>query len=57
MIAASRLLLLSVLLALLGGCASWGDDDWREPQLHLDKVETVKARLLQQEFVDRKSVV
>lgn len=51
MIAASRLLLLSVLLVLLGGCASWGDDDWREPQLHLDKVETVKARLLQQEFV------
>jgi LEA14-like dessication related protein len=48
--AATRLLLLSALLALLAGCASWGDD-WREPQLHLDKVETVKARLLQQEFV------
>ena len=50
MIAAIRLLLLSALLALLAGCASWGED-WREPELHLDQVETVKARLLQQEFV------
>ncbi|WP_085675248.1 MULTISPECIES: LEA type 2 family protein [unclassified Pseudomonas] len=50
MIAASRLLLLSALLMLLAGCASWSED-WREPELHLDKVETVKARLLQQEFV------
>ncbi|WP_060512682.1 LEA type 2 family protein [Pseudomonas sp. NBRC 111124] len=50
MIAAIRLLLLSTLLALLAGCASWGED-WREPELHLDQVETVKARLLQQEFV------
>ena len=51
MITATRLLLLGALLGLLAGCASWGDDDTREPELHLDKVETVKARLLQQEFV------
>ncbi|MFJ4068287.1 LEA type 2 family protein [Pseudomonas sp. NPDC089996] len=51
MIAASRLLLLSLMLSLLAGCAIWGDDDWREPEMHLDKVETTKARLLQQEFV------
>ncbi|NIF25775.1 hypothetical protein F3J44_05195 [Pantoea sp. Tr-811] len=48
---APRLLLLSALLALLAGCASWGSDDWREPQVHLVEIETVKARLLQQEFV------
>jgi len=51
MIALARLLLLSTLLAVLPGCAIWGDDDWREPEVHLVKVETVKARLLEQEFV------
>lgn len=51
MIAQARLLLLATLLALLAGCASWGDDDWREPEVHLVKVETVKARLLEQEFI------
>ena len=51
MIAQARLLLLSVLMALLTGCAIWGDDDWRDPEVHLVKVETVKARLLEQEFV------
>lgn len=28
-----------------------GGDDWREPEVHLVEVETVKARLLEQEFV------
>ncbi|MFJ4156034.1 LEA type 2 family protein [Pseudomonas sp. NPDC089752] len=51
MIALARLLLLGTLLALQAGCAIWGDDDWREPEVHLVKVETVKARLLEQEFV------
>ncbi|MFJ2984761.1 MULTISPECIES: LEA type 2 family protein [unclassified Pseudomonas] len=51
MIALARLSLLSALLALLGGCAIWGDDDWQEPEVHLVQVETVKARLLEQEFV------
>lgn len=51
MIAQARLLLLGALLAVLTGCAIWGDDDWRDPEVHLVKVETVKARLLEQEFV------
>ena len=54
MIARTRPLLLATLmawLALLAGCASWGGDDWREPEVHLVEVETVKARLLEQEFV------
>ncbi|SMF39920.1 LEA14-like dessication related protein [Pseudomonas sp. LAIL14HWK12:I11] len=51
MIAQARVLLLGALLALLAGCASWGGDDWREPEVHLVRVETVKARLLEQEFV------
>jgi len=51
MIERARLLLLGSLLALLTGCASWSSDDWRPPEVHLVEVETVKARLLQQEFV------
>ena len=51
MIALARLFLLSILLTLLAGCAMWGGSDWREPEVHLVKVETVKARLLEQEFV------
>lgn len=51
MIARARLLLLGTLMAWLAGCASWGGDDWREPEVRLVKVETVKARLLEQEFV------
>ncbi|MBA1203358.1 hypothetical protein G7009_16645 [Pseudomonas capeferrum] len=51
MTATARLLILSVVLTWLAGCAGWGGDEWREPQVHLVKVETVKARLLQQEFV------
>ncbi|MGF6393123.1 LEA type 2 family protein [Pseudomonas plecoglossicida] len=51
MIAQARLFLLGALLALLTGCAIWGGDDWRDPEVHLVKVETVKARLLEQEFV------
>ena len=54
MMARARLLLpctLMACLALLAGCASWGGDDWREPEVHLVEVETVKARLLEQEFV------
>lgn len=51
MLARARLLLLGSLLALLAGCASWGGDDWREPEVHLVEVETVKAKLLEQEFV------
>lgn len=51
MIASARLLLLTLSLALLAGCAGWGGDNWRQPQIRLVRVETVKARLHQQEFV------
>ncbi|MBF8741553.1 LEA type 2 family protein [Pseudomonas guariconensis] len=51
MIATARLLVLILSLALLAGCAGWGGDSWREPQIRLVRVETVKARLHQQEFV------
>ncbi|MGN8250231.1 LEA type 2 family protein [Pseudomonas sp. SMV7] len=49
----ARLLLgpLLACLALLAGCSSWGGGDWREPEVRLVEVETVKARLLEQEFV------
>ncbi|MDR6714578.1 LEA14-like dessication related protein [Pseudomonas hunanensis] len=48
--ALARLLLAGFVL-LLAGCVSWGGEDWREPEVHLVKVETVKARLHQQEFI------
>ncbi len=51
MIERARLLLLCSLMAWLTGCTSLGGDDWREPEVHLVEVETVKARLLQQEFI------
>lgn len=51
MSALARLLALSLLLTFLAGCAGWSSADWREPQVHLVRVETVKARLLQQEFI------
>lgn len=53
MIARARLLLgpLLACLALLAGCSNWGGGDWREPEVRLVEVETVKARLLEQEFV------
>ncbi|MDF0731212.1 LEA type 2 family protein [Pseudomonas entomophila] len=50
MSALARVFLLSALLGVLAGCAGWGGD-WQEPQVHLVRVETVKARLHQQEFV------
>ncbi|MBM3107623.1 LEA type 2 family protein [Pseudomonas sp. P66] len=47
----TRLLLLSFLLLQLTGCASWIGGDYRDPEVHLVKVEAVKVRLLEQEFV------
>ncbi|MGH8439068.1 MAG: LEA type 2 family protein [Pseudomonas sp.] len=47
----TRLLLFSFLLLQLTGCASWLSDDYRDPEVHLVKVEAVKVRLLEQEFV------
>ncbi|PWB36118.1 hypothetical protein DCO48_01335 [Pseudomonas sp. SDI] len=47
------LVLLSLLLLSLAGCAGGLGDDGqrREPQVHLIKVETVKARLMEQQFI------
>ena len=46
----TRLSVLALMLSL-GGCASWFDSDVRDPELHLLRVETVKARLMQQRFI------
>ncbi|MGF0239482.1 LEA type 2 family protein [Rhodococcus sp. IEGM1300] len=35
----------------LGGCASWFGDDEPDPQVHLVKVEVVRAKLLEQKFL------
>lgn len=44
--------LLTLLLFLgLGGCASWFSNDLPEPQVHLVKVEVVRAKLLEQKFL------
>ena len=48
------LYLFTLLLFLgLGGCASWFDfdDDLPDPQVHLVKVEVVRAKLLEQKFL------
>ncbi|MDD0973461.1 LEA type 2 family protein [Pseudomonas fontis] len=46
------LLLFSLLLLNLAGCASWFDSsETRDPQIHLLKIETVKARLMEQQFI------
>ncbi|MBV6822540.1 LEA type 2 family protein [Pseudomonas sp. PD9R] len=41
------------LLLLLGlsGCASWFSDDEPDPEVHLVRVEVVRAKLLEQKFV------
>ncbi|MCG6576482.1 hypothetical protein EGM97_17400 [Pseudomonas sp. AF32] len=35
----------------LGSCASWQGDEPPEPQVHLVKVEVIRARLLEQRFM------
>jgi LEA14-like dessication related protein len=43
---------LSLLLFLgLGGCASWFSNDEPDPEVHLVRVEVVRAKLLEQRFV------
>jgi LEA14-like dessication related protein len=44
------LLTLTLFLGL-GGCASWFSDDQPDPEVHLVKVEVVRAKLLEQRFV------
>lgn len=40
-----------LLLLSLSGCVSWFSDDELEPQVHLLKVEVIRARLLDQKFM------
>jgi len=49
----SRLLRITCLLLFvgLGSCASWRGEEAPEPQVHLVKVEVVRARLLEQKFM------
>lgn len=42
-----------VLLLGLGGCASWFTSDFVDPQVHLVRVEVIKAKLLEQRFTLR----
>ncbi|NBA94597.1 LEA type 2 family protein [Pseudomonas sp. R5(2019)] len=45
-----RLFALTFMLGL-GGCATWFTGNFQDPDIHLLKVEVVKAKLLQQAFV------
>jgi LEA14-like dessication related protein len=47
----SRYLLTLTLFLGLGGCASWFSSDEPDPEVHLVKVEVVRAKLLEQKFV------
>ncbi|MDE1165899.1 MAG: LEA type 2 family protein [Pseudomonas sp.] len=40
-----------LLLLSLGGCSTWFTGGFQDAQVHLVKVEVVKAKLLQQQFV------
>lgn len=51
--ALARTIGLATILALhlgLSGCASWFDDDFQNPEVHLVKVDVIKAKLLEQRF-------
>lgn len=39
-----------VMILALSGCASWFDTDDKDPQLKLERVELVRAKLLEQRF-------
>lgn len=51
-----KLISLTVVLGLfagLQGCASWFSGDFQDPEVRLVKVDVVKARLLEQQFILR----
>jgi LEA14-like dessication related protein len=40
-----------LILLSMGGCSTWITGNFQDPQVHLVKVEVIKAKLLQQRFV------
>ena len=50
------LLALFGLLAGLGGCSTWMTGNFKDPEIRLVKVDVVKAKLLEQQFVLRFSI-
>ena len=45
----TKIIALMMILAL-SGCVSWFDSDDKDPEVHLERVELVKAKLLEQRF-------
>ncbi len=45
----ARFMLLALLLGL-GGCSTWLTGNYEDPEVHLKRVEVVKAKLLEQRF-------
>lgn len=50
------LLVLLSLLAGLNGCSTWMTGDFKDPEVRLVKVEVIKAKLLEQQFMLRFSI-
>lgn len=46
----TRTISLALMLLGLTGCSTWNFDTFQDPDVHLSKVQVVKARLMQQEF-------
>ncbi len=49
----SRAVVLLGLLSGLAGCSTWFSADFQDPRVQLTKVEIIKARLLEQQFLLR----
>ncbi|MCQ4313510.1 LEA type 2 family protein [Pseudomonas stutzeri] len=49
----SRAVVLLGLLSSLVGCSTWFSSDFQDPSVQLTKVEIIKARLLEQQFMLR----
>lgn len=46
-------LLLCLMLSSIAGCSTWVGSDFKDPEIQLTKVELVKKRVLEQEFLLR----
>lgn len=49
----SRAAIVLGLMSALAGCSTWFSADFEDPQVQLTKVEIIKARLLEQQFLLR----